>query len=232
MIRRIPFDSLYLSDHGWLKSRFHFSFAEYRNPENMHFGVLRVMNDDRIAPQSGFGTHPHNDMEIISYIVEGGLTHQDNMQNRETLHRGDMQYMSAGTGVTHSEVNEGDEEVRLLQLWIFPEAKGLNPNYGSKRYAKADRHNRWLHLAGPKGSGADVAIYQDANIHVTELDAQKTIGFPLEEGRQAYLKLIEGSIDLNGTKLGHGDAAEVSGEVLQISAEEEAHLLLVEMKRG
>jgi redox-sensitive bicupin YhaK (pirin superfamily) len=232
MIRHIPVDSLYLSDQGWLKSRFHFSFAEYRNPENVHYGVLRVMNDDRIAPHSGFGTHPHSDMEIISYIVEGGLTHQDSMHHKETLHRGDMQYMSAGTGVQHSEVNEGNEEVRLLQLWIFPQTKGLSPSYGSRVYNKEERHNRWLHLAGPKTSGADAAISQDANIYVSELDAGLTMEFPLAEGRQAYLKLIEGSIELNGTMMEHGDAAEVRGEPLRISATEAAHLLLVEMKKG
>ncbi len=227
MLKKIPFDSLFLSDLGWLQSRFHFSFAEYRNPKNVNFGVLRVMNDDLIAPGQGFGTHPHRDMEIISYIVRGGLTHEDSMGNRETLYRGDMQYMSAGSGVMHSEVNEGNEEVRILQMWIYPEANNLSPNYGSKRYDEASRRNRWLHLVGPQQSGADVAIYQDANIYVCELD--RPMEFEVKRGRQLYFKLIEGRVDLNGTALDHGDAAEVIEEKIIVTPEEKAHLLLIEM---
>jgi redox-sensitive bicupin YhaK (pirin superfamily) len=232
MIKHIPYDSLYHSDKGWLQSRFHFSFAEYHNAKNTRFGVLRVMNDDRIAPHSGFEMHPHSDMEIVSYVVEGGLTHQDNLHNKETLHRGDMQYMSAGTGVTHSEVNEGGVDVRLLQLWIYPETKGLRPDYGSRTYDSAQRYNHWLHLAGPKTSGADATINQDANIYVSEFDAGQTMEFPLAEERQAYLKLIEGSIELGALRMHRGDAAEVYGEPLVITALEAAHVLLVEMKRG
>jgi redox-sensitive bicupin YhaK (pirin superfamily) len=232
MIKHIPFDSLYHSQQGWLKSRYHFSFAEYHNTKNTRYGVLRVLNDDLIAPHSGFGMHPHSDMEIISYVVDGALTHEDNLHNKQTLHRGDMQYMSAGTGVTHSEVNDGDKEVRLLQLWIYPETKGLKPDYGSKTYDRAQRYNHWLHLAGPKTSGADVTINQDANVYVSEFDAGETMEFQLAEGRQAYLKLIEGSIELGALSMQRGDAAEVYGEPLKIKALEAAHLLLVEMKRG
>ena len=123
MIKHIPFESLHVSSQGWLESRFHFSFAQYHNPQNMNFGVLRVMNDDVIAPHTGFGTHPHRDMEIFTYVLEGELTHEDSMGNKETLQAGDIQYLSAGTGIYHSEKNDGDVPVRLIQTWIVPHTK-------------------------------------------------------------------------------------------------------------
>ncbi len=229
MINKIPFETLYLADHGWLKSRFHFSFAEYRNPDNIHYGPLRVMNDDWINGHTGFGTHPHNDMEIITYVLEGELTHQDSMGHKESLGRGGVQYMSAGTGVMHSEMNEGDAAVHLIQTWIMPSERGLTPQYGSKVFDPQERRNRWLHIVGPAQSGAAIAIYQDANMLVSELDAGQTLAYNLQEGRQLYLKVMEGSGRVNGMAFGPGDAAEVSGESLQIEAAEGLHLLLVEM---
>lgn len=232
MIKHIPFDSLYRADHGWLKSRFHFSFAEYMNPDNIHYGPLRVMNDDLIRGNSGFGAHPHHDMEIITYIIRGELTHQDSMGHRESLGRGAIQYMSAGTGVTHSETNEGKDEVHLIQTWILPALKGLIPQYGSKRFDKEERHNRWLHLVGPEGSGAGIHIYQDASMYASEIDAGKALDFDLKKGRQLYLKVMEGRADVNGILFGPGDAAEVEDETLEVSAVTDTHLLLVEMKRS
>lgn len=230
MIRRIPFESLYRADHGWLKSRFHFSFAEYRNPGNIRYGVLRVMNDDLIAAHSGFETHPHQDMEIITYVLKGELTHQDSMGHKESLGRGAIQYMSAGTGVSHSEKNEGDEEVHLIQTWILPQAKGLKPQYGSSLFSSKERHNRWLHLVGPESSKAAVHIHQDANIYASEIDAGKRLKFDLGRGRQLYLKVMEGKADINGLLFTQGDAAELRQEGLSIEALSNAHLLLVEMK--
>ncbi|MDT8446090.1 MAG: pirin family protein [bacterium] len=229
MIRPIRFKDLFLSDLGWLRSRFHFSFAEYRNPNNLNFGVLRVMNDDLVDPHQGFGRHPHRDMEIVTYVIQGGLTHQDSMGHRETLGPGDMQYMSAGTGVTHSEMNEGDQESRFLQMWVLPGQKGVAPKYGSKRFEPEERHNRWLQLIGP-GEG-QVALAQDANFYVTELDAGQALDFQLGENRQVYLKLIEGQADLNGVEIGHGDAAEVLDEDLHLKTQPGAHILLVEMAK-
>ncbi len=228
MIRILRFNDLFVSDLGWLKSRFHFSFAEYRNPDNLNFGVLRVLNDDLVQPRQGFGRHPHQDMEIISYVVAGGLTHQDSMQNKETLGRGDIQYLSAGTGITHSEMNEGEETCRFLQIWIFPEQKDLTPNYGSKRFLESERLNQWLHLVGPR---EEIAVCQDVNLYVTELTAGKSIRFPLAAGRQAYLKLIEGQALLNGAAMRHGDAAEIIAEEIDLRTEPGAHLLLIEMAR-
>ena len=231
MIKHIPYTSLYEADHGWLKSRFHFSFAEYRDMEKIQYGPLRVMNDDLINGHTGFDTHPHHDMEIITYILRGKLTHQDSMGHIESLGRGAIQYLSAGTGITHSEMNEGDEEVHLIQTWILPQEKGLKPQYGSKIFDDKERHNRWLHLVGPKGSGANINIYQDASMYVSEIDSGERVGFGLQENRQLYLKVMEGMAKINGIDFTQGDAAEVENETLDIQAVEKSHLLLVEMPR-
>lgn len=230
MIKHIPSASLYFADHGWLKSRFHFSFAEYRNPDNRHYGPLRVMNDDIVEAGSGFDMHPHENMEIISYVISGELAHEDSMGNKESLGRGGVQYMSAGTGVMHSETNEGDEAVHLIQTWIVPVRKGLKPQYGSRVFDKSERHNRWLHLAGPEESGAAIHIYQDANMYASEIDAGLKLPFELQKGRQLYLKVMEGSANINGTLFAPGDAAEVEGESFVAEAITDLHLLLVEMR--
>ena len=231
MIRRIPYESLYPAQHGWLTSRFHFSFAEYRNPDNIRYGVLRVMNDDIIAPGTGFGMHPHDDMEIITYVISGALTHEDGMGHRETLGRGDVQYMSAGTGIVHSEKNEGGEPVHLIQTWILPRTKNLQPRYGSVRFGKADRRNRWLHFAGPDGGDTPVQLHQDANMYGAELEEGMSLAFELTEERQLYVKVMEGSVILNDIMLYQGDAAEVTERDLRFSPRDYAHLLLIEMER-
>ena len=229
MLRHIPYDTLYKADHGWLKSRFHFSFAEYKNIDNIQYGPLRVMNDDRIQGNSGFDTHPHHDMEIITYILRGKLTHQDSMGHKESLERGSIQYMSAGTGLTHSEKNEGDEEIHLIQTWILPEEKGLTPQYGSKVFSLEDRHNKWLHLIGPKESASHVKIYQDASMYVSELDTGMMLDFELANTRGLYVKLMEGEARANGVVLSQGDALELANEALVIEALKSAHILLVEV---
>ncbi len=231
MIQYIPYDSLYMADHGWLKSCFHFSFAEYRDMDNVHYGPLRVMNDDIIAAHSGFATHPHHDMEIITYILKGELTHQDSIGHKESLGRGAIQYMSAGTGVTHSEMNEGDEEIHLIQTWILPEKKGLRPQYGSRTFEREERHNRWLHLVGPLNSSAAIKIYQDASLYASEVDSGKILDFDLLSDRQLYLKVMEGRAKVNSIVFEQGDAAKISDENLEIEAVEDLHLLLVEMKK-
>lgn len=230
MIKHIPYESLYLSDEGWLKSRFHFSFANYVNPSNIQYGPLRVMNDDRIQAKSGFGMHPHHNMEIITYMLKGELTHEDSMGHTERISRGFVQYMSAGTGIEHAEKNEGDEEVHLIQIWIFPEKKGLAPRYGSKEFSLEQRHNKWLHIAGDNESKAPIGIYQDANIYVAEVDAGNTLPFELQTERMLYLKVMEGCVKVNGTFFGQGDAAEIEKEDLMIEVIDNTHILLVEMQ--
>jgi len=228
-MKKIDSGELFLADHGWLKSRFHFSFAEYYNPKNVHFGVLRVLNDDIVQPGTGFPEHPHENMEIISYIVEGELTHQDSMGNKRTLGRGDIQYMSAGTGLTHSEYNLGTEMLRFLQIWILPDSRGLQPNYGDHRFASEERENRLLPLVSGRTGGAPVQIYQDVNIYATE--TEKEVEFPLEENRQAYLVLIEGRAAVNGETLETRDALEIAGGGFTIRPEKKAHALIIEMAR-
>ncbi len=231
MIQHIPFNSLYSADRGWLQSNFHFSFAEYIDINNRQYGPLRVMNDDIIKPHSGFDTHPHHDMEIITYILRGELTHEDSMGHKESLGRGCIQYMSAGTGLTHSETNEGDDDIHLIQTWILPNKKGLKPQYGSKVFEFEDRHNRWLHLVGPNGSDAKINIYQDASMFCSEIDASKKLDFNLKDDRALYLKVMEGSADINGTIFKQGDAAKIEGEDIHVEAIENTNLLLVEIPK-
>lgn len=229
MIRPIAYGRLYEADHGWLQSRFHFSFAEYRNPDNIQFGVLRVMNDDVVAPGKGFGMHPHRDMEIITYVISGELTHEDSMGHRESIGWGAVQYMSAGTGIMHSEMNEGDAPVHLIQTWILPRAGGLTPRYGSASFDPEERKNRWLHFAGPDGADTPVQVHQDANIYAAELEAGHDLAFELPRDRQAYVKVMEGGCEANGITLEQGDAAEIAGENVRFFAPEYAHILMVEM---
>lgn len=231
MLKHIPFSSLFTANHGWLKSHFHFSFAEYHNPDNIHFGTLRVMNDDIVQPHTGFGTHPHRDMEIVSYVISGKLTHADSMGNKESLERGDIQYLSAGTGITHSEMNDEDEEVHLIQTWILPTKNDLTPQYGSKSFDINQRKNKWLHLVGPKGSNSHINIYQDTSMYACELEDKQEIEFKLGANRQLYLKLMEGSADINGILFTSGDAAEVMDENIIIKGIDKAHILLVEMAK-
>ncbi len=231
MLKKIDSKNMGSSNQGWLRSIFHFSFAEYYNPENIHFGVLRVINDDLIDGGTGFDTHPHRDMEIISYVVNGELTHGDSMGNKNTITRGHVQYMSAGTGVFHSEHNLGVEELRFLQIWIFPDKKGYKPNYGDYRFEWKDRHNQWLHMVSSSNGNAPIKINQDMNIYSIELDKGKETNFTVGEGRQAYLVQIEGSSLINGIQLHDRDGIEIEEEILEVKAEETSHMLILEMNK-
>lgn len=220
------------SDLGWLHSNFHFSFADYFNPDNIQFGALRVLNDDRIEAQTGFDAHPHRDMEIISYIVDGQLTHVDSMRNKRTLGRGSFQYMSAGTGLFHSEHNLGEIPMRLLQIWILPDRKGYQPQYGDLELEWDIRSNKWYHAVSGQSGDATIKINQDANISVTEVEKGKDISFPVGPGRQAYLVQIEGSSRIKDLVLHAGDALTSVEENLEINAEETSHLLVIEMAKS
>ena len=233
MLRKLPKENMGTSNLGWLESRFHFSFAEYRNPNNMNFGVLRVLNDDIVHANSGFDTHPHSNMEIISYIVNGEITHKDSMGNSETLKRGEVQYLSAGDGIYHSEHNwHKTLDLRLLQIWIIPPKQGLPRLYGSKRFEEIDRKNKLLNIVSSQEGSADIKIYQDINIFVSELEANKTINFDIKKDRQVYFVQIEGSSQINDIILNNGDALEiVDVEKLEIKALENSHFLFIEMKK-
>lgn len=231
MLRRIDSGNMGSSNLGWLRSKFHFSFAEYYNPHNIKFGVLRVINDDLVEPNTGFDTHPHRNMEIISYVVNGELTHGDSMGNKNTITRGHVQYMSAGTGVYHSEHNLGKDELRFLQIWIFPDKEDYKPNYGDYRFDWSDRQNKWLHMVSSRNGNAPIKINQDINVYSLELDKGKEINFQVNEGRQAYLVQIEGGAIINDIELNNRDGMEIVEEDILIKAKDTSHILILEMKK-
>ena len=216
---------------------FHFSFANYHDPNKMNFGALRVLNDDDVQPQGGFGTHPHRDMEIVSYIVSGKLTHRDSAGFHDTLERGHAQTISAGTGVSHSELNEEDDWCRFLQIWIMPESTDLPVRYENNKFEFEERENRLLHIVGNAKEQGQAPLYvcQDVNLYVSErTDKDKTVTFNLKEGRQAYLHCFEGSVNIAGfPSLDERDSLEVYGNnELEISlASDNAHFIIIEMKQ-
>lgn len=220
------------SDLGWLKSSFHFSFAEYFNLDNMNFGSLRVLNDDFIHPHTGFQTHPHNDMEIVTYIVNGTLTHKDSIGNERKLTRGEVQYMSAGTGLYHSEINNSDDPLRLLQIWILPDKKNHTPNYGEYKFPLKDREGKWLHMVSSKTGDAAIKINQDVNIYSLINEEKSSIDFKVSKGRQAYLVQIEGTSTINGITLIEKDALEIVEEDISILSKSKSHFIILEMRKA
>lgn len=232
MLRKLNSKNMGSSDLGWLKSIFHFSFADYYNSKNMNFGVLRVINDDLIEPNTGFEMHPHKDMEIVSYVINGQLDHGDNMGNKNSLTRGHVQFMTAGTGIFHSEHNYGNITARFLQIWMPPNKKGLTPNYGDYRFKWEDRKNKWLQIVSNINGDAEIKINQDANIYVIELDKDKKIEFKVVEGRQAYLVQIEGSSKIKDIILNDRDALEIVEEDIIIESVDTSHLLIIEMEKN
>jgi len=217
--------------HGWLDSHFHFSFADYFNPGNMGFGVLRVLNDDIVLPGAGFDPHPHRDMEIVSYVVSGELTHTDSMGNKRTLARGQAQYMSAGTGVVHGEHNLSGKPLRFLQIWIVPDRENHRPSYGDFGFEWEDRLDRWMPIASGKDSAAPIRIHADANLFAAEITDGQSLAFPVDAGRQAYLVLVEGAAKIGDRSLAARDAMEIVEEGIEIQATNHAHVLVVEMKK-
>jgi quercetin 2,3-dioxygenase len=230
MIKKLLFSEMGKSDLGWLQATFHFSFAEYYNPDNMNFGPLRVLNDDNIQPHGGFGTHPHKNMEIVTYVISGTLGHKDNMGNEETVTRGQVQYLSAGTGITHSEFNQGDEPIRLLQTWIVPNKQGHTPSYGDYKFPWDDRLGKWLHMVSNKQGSAPVKINQDVNYYVSFLRKDEESSFEISKKRQAYLVQIEGSSRINNLTLNQGDGLQSIATDLNINPKTDSHILVIEMK--
>ena len=206
MLKVIRSSNMGHSNHHWLDSFHHFSFSSYYNPDKIQFGVLRVVNDDRVGPGTGFDTHPHKNMEIISYVIEGELTHADSMGNKHTLGWGQVQYMSAGTGVTHSEHNFGHELLRFLQIWIFPDKDGYAPNYGDRPFVWEDRIHRWMPIASGDGdSKFPIQIHADVHMYASSIPRGESLAFFVPEGRQAYLVLMEGTAEINGEVLEERD---------------------------
>lgn len=235
MVRYLNQENMGQSLHVWLDSLHHFSFAGYYNPQNINFGILRVVNDDLVEPGTGFDTHPHENMEIISYVIDGALTHADSMGNERTLTRGQVQYMSAGKGVTHSEHNKGYRMLRFLQIWIIPDQKGYTPSYGDVAFDFGERVDRWLSIAtygdNPR-SGAPIHLHADANIYATMLSAGKSLQFKVDPGRQAYLVLMEGAAQVGDVFLEARDALEIAEEDITLQAMRDAHALVIEMPKA
>jgi redox-sensitive bicupin YhaK (pirin superfamily) len=236
MIKYIDHRKMGRGIHGWLDSHFHFSFSNYYNPENVNFGALRVLNDDLVRPSTGFDVHPHENMEIISYVIDGELTHGDSMGNKKTLTRGQVQYMSAGTGVWHSEFNLGKDMLRFLQIWILPDGDGYEPNYGDYRFKFDDRVGRWLPIATwtkAEDGDAPIRVHQDVNVYAGVVRTGESLDFAVGDGRQAYMVLIEGEAKVGDIWLGARDAAEIVEENVTVSATEDySHLLVIEMAKG
>lgn len=219
------------ANHGWLKTWHTFSFSTYRDPQHIHFRALRVMNEDIVAPGQGFGTHPHNDMEIVTYVLSGALEHKDSMGNGEVLRPGEFQRMTAGTGITHSEFNPSTTEpVHLYQIWLFPERSGLPPSYEQKMFLSEGRRNQLRLVASRNADEGSLTIHADAKISLAELDAGQTIQQGLSPLRHAWLQVLRGTVRVNGQDLGTSDGLAISNEsALEITAITDAELMLFDL---
>ncbi len=219
------------ADHGWLQSLHTFSFADYHDPRHMGFGPLRVINEDRVAPGRGFGAHSHRDMEIISYVLEGALAHKDSLGNGSVLRPGDVQRMSAGTGVTHSEFNASEREpVHFLQIWIEPNVRGVSPGYEEKRFDDESKRGRLRLVASGDGRDGSLTIRQDASVYAALLDGEAAVDFEPRPDRRTYVHLVRGQAAVNGRTLEAGDALGISGdELVRIDRARDAEVLLFDL---
>ena len=221
------------ANHGWLDTSYSFSFADYYDPKHMGFRDLRVINEDRVAAGQGFGMHPHRDMEILTYIIDGELSHRDSMGRGATIGTNDVQRMSAGTGVMHSEVNQSTKPVHLLQIWLLPEAEGLKPSYEDRTFTAEEKQNQLCLIASHDGHEGSTTINQDASVYASLLDSGKSLELALKPGRHAWVQLVRGELDVNGTKLVKGDGAAISGEselrLASVSGNGQAEFLLFDL---
>ena len=219
------------ANHGWLDSYHSFSFNRYYDPAHMQYSVLRVINEDVIAPAAGFGMHPHRDMEIITYMLSGELRHTDDIGNTAVIRAGDVQRMSAGTGVMHSEVNASTSApVHLLQIWLLPECKGITPGYEDMHFSDAEKRNRWRLIASAEHRPDSLLVHQDVALQATVLEPDNKLDYVLGDGRSAYLQVARGEIVLNGERLLAGDAARLDvPQRLALTAVTEAELLLFDL---
>jgi len=230
MIERRPFDELGGADHGWLKAKHHFSFARYYDPERLGHGALRVWNDDEIAPNTGFPPHPHADMEIITYVRQGAITHEDSLGHKGRTEAGDVQVMSAGSGIRHAEYNREDVPTKIFQIWIEPRQSGGEPSWGAKPFPKGDRSGHFVPLAsGFAGDTEALPIRAPARVLGASLKAGETAKYELAPRRHLYLVPAKGSVEVNGVRIGARDGAAVADEALiAIKALEDAEIVLVD----
>ena len=230
MIEIVPSDSRGAANHGWLDSRFSFSFADYYDPDRMGFGPLRVINEDRIEAGTGFGTHPHRDMEIVTYIIDGELEHKDSMGNGSVIRAGEMQRMTAGTGVMHSEINSSERQTHLLQIWILPERTGLEPGYEQKLFERDSKLNRWCLLGSRDGSDGSLTVHQDVRVLASIIEADQSLDYSFEPDRIGYLQVVRGELLLNDEAIAAGDGVQISATgQIRLKALEESEVLLFDM---
>jgi len=226
-----PADARGVTDINWLKSRHSFSFGQYNDPNNTHFRVLRVINDDIVAPGGGFGEHGHDNMEIMTWVLSGALEHGDSLGHMQTLQPGELQVMTAGRGIRHSEMNASDTEpAHFLQMWIFPATRDAEPNYEQKSFDAADRDGKWDTLASGRGHATAVSINQEAELRVADVKARNTISVSIEEGRFGYLHIATGEAQVDGQALSAGDALTIEGlAAFEVSANADTQLILFDL---
>ena len=231
MISVLPSSDRFHTDAGWLDSRHTFSFADHYDPERLGFRALRVINDDRVEPARGFGSHAHRDMEIISYVLSGELAHRDSMGNASVIRPGDVQRMTAGTGVVHSEMNPSrTEPVHLLQIWIVPDRAGHQPGYEQKAFSENERRGKLRLVASRDGRDGSVTIHQDASLYTTLLEPGERVSHELRPGRHSWVQVARGSADLNGQTLCEGDGAAISDERrLELTGKDSSEVLLFDL---
>lgn len=230
MIRKIEASERHFSDYGWLKTYWLFSFSDYYDPSNIQFGALRVFNDDVVAPGHGFPMHPHHEMEILTYVLSGELTHEDSMGNRGVIRAGDMQRMSAGTGLTHSEVNLGKEPCHLYQIWIYPDERGLKPSYAQHSFAGVDRRNKLLTLASGRGEPNIVHFHTDAVLSFADLDAGASVEQPADGSRRVFIYVTAGEIGIDGLHFKEKDQARIDPDgPIRIDAVRAASIVLIDV---
>lgn len=219
------------ADHGWLDTNHTFSFASYRDPQHMGFRSLRVMNEDRVAPGKGFGTHAHDNMEIISYVLSGALEHKDSMGNGEVLRPGEFQRISAGSGITHSEFNPSSEEpVHFYQIWLVPNVRDIAPSYQQREFGEGEKLDRLRLVASPDGEDGSLSIHTDANVYLSNLAAGAEVGFDLQPGRHGWLQVLSGSVAVSGNQLSTSDGAAITNEdSVSIVASEDAEIMLFDL---
>jgi len=231
MIELIPSETRGSADHGWLKAKHTFSFAEYHNPERVRFGPLRVINEDRIAPGQGFGTHPHKDMEIVTYPITGAIEHKDSMGNGTVITAGEVQRMSAGSGVQHSEFNHSqDDELHLLQIWIFPEQKDLEPGYEQKRFSREEKLNQLRLIASRDGRDGSVTVHQRVDLYASILQVDAEVELTIADSNKVFVQVVHGDIAVNGQKATAGDGLQITDEnCVIVSCQSEAEFLVFDM---
>lgn len=232
MIELIPSDTRGSADHGWLKARHTFSFAEYHNPDRVHFGPLRVINEDRIAPGQGFGTHPHKDMEIVTYPISGAIEHKDSMGNGTIINAGEVQRMTAGRGVLHSEYNPSEsDELHLLQIWMFPEQNDLDPGYEQKLFSREEKLNRLRLIASRDGRDGSVTVHQQVDLYASVLEPDVSLEFDTSKENKIFVQLVKGDIVVNEQQATAGDGLQITGiEQLRLRAVTEAEFLVFDMR--